>query len=207
MKITLIPSKLLIKKANIPVALSIDVDTYRDILSALINLFPNMATILDIRKKRNNIAILDNGRLIRDFELDFSPRSDTLHIVPLISGGLATGFDSLGNLSLFYGSSSAISNQAVALSGLNKRILESSLYGQSQTAFDTAARASNRASGLQEGTDDPTTGFGSLALTSAAGQNIPLNFGLVRTSGAVISSYIKHIQRGNIDTVKVTDYI
>jgi predicted phage tail protein len=207
MNITLRFSKLLANTISVPNTVALNVDSYKDIISALVNLFPQLSSMISTSKKKNCLVLLDGDKLVRNSEFDFKPRSNTIYIVPTVSGGLTSGFDSLGNLSLFYGSSSAMSNQAVALTGLNRRILESSLYGQSQTAFDIALRASNRASGLSENTDDPTTGFGSLSLTTAAGQNIALNFGLVRTSGAVISSYIKHIQRGNIDTVKVTDYI
>ena len=42
---------------------------------------------------------------------------------------------------------------------------------------------------------------------AAQGQAIPLHFGLVRTSGAVISQQVKHIQRGGIDRVRVADYL
>lgn len=207
MKVTLIFSNLLRKKLDLPELVELDISSYRDIVSACSNIFPSLKSYIATLKNKNTLSIVDGTNVIKSFELDFKPKSNRIILIPTVVGGLASGFDSLGNLSIFYGSSSAISNQAVALTGLNKRILESSLFGQSQTAFDTAARASNRTSGLNENTDDPTTGFGSLSLTNAIGQNIPLNFGLVRTSGAVINTYIKHIQRGNIDNVKVSDYL
>jgi predicted phage tail protein len=179
--------------------LTLDINTYRDIVSALVNLMP------DIRNRQ--IVLVDGDSIIYKDKLEFSPKTDTIHVVPLIAGGLSSSFDSLGNLTMFYGSGTVIGNQELALTGLDRRIIESSLYGKAQTAFDIAQRASDRESGITEGTDDPTTGFGTLTITSVKGQHIPLHFGLVRTSGALINQNVRHIQRGNVDNVKVSQYI
>lgn len=191
MKVTVQLSKLF----NYPVeAISIEVDKYRDVFSAVYNLLGSSEDI---------VALIDNGNIVWPELLDFAPKSNILYLTPTIGGS----FDSLGNMSIFYGSSTALSTQELALTGLNKRILESSLYGQAQTAFDTVQRANDRAKGIVENTDDPTTGFGSLTLTSLAGKQVPLHFGLVKTSGAVINQVIKHIQRGGVDSVRVIDYV
>lgn len=178
----------------------LEADTYAEVVSAMKNLFaPTLVAF-------KHISIIDGSRLITKEQLQFPIRSTSLHILPLIAGG-STGFDSLGNLNILYGSSSTISNQAVALTGLAKRITESSLFGQGQTAFDVAQRKLNRADGALENIDDPTTGFGSLGSTSGVGLSVPLHFGMVRTSGAIINNYVKHIQRGGLDNIRVIDYI
>jgi hypothetical protein len=179
--------------------LMLEVDTYRDIVSALVNLLPIIGSL--------KVILLDGDTIIFKDKLEFKPKSDTIHIVPMISGGVSSSFDSLGNLTMFYGSSTIIGNQELAVTGLDRRIIDSSLYGKSKTAFDTAQRASDRESGITEGTDDPTTGFGTLTITSVKGQHIPLHFGLVRTSGALINQNVRHIQRGSVDNVKVSQYV
>jgi hypothetical protein len=178
----------------------IDAATYEDIISAIKALFPS------VLKQFKNLFIVDNGRLITSDILKFAIKSSSVFIGPMISGSNAS-MDSLGNLRIFYGTSSSLSNQAVALTGLAKRVTESSLFGQGKTAFDTAQRKSARADGTLEGNEDPTTGFGSISSTSGIGLPVPLHFGMVRTSGAVINNFIKHIQRGGIDNIRVADYI
>lgn len=195
MKVTLILNKIF-NNDNI----ILEADTYRDIVSALLNIFPSTLAF-------KKISIIDGDRLVTSQLLDFSPKNSVIHIQPQICGGLNSGFDSLGNLFQFYGTTTAVSTEAMALTGLNKRILDSSLFGKSQTAFDVSQRASNRDTNVKEDTNDPTTGFGSLNVTSIKGQQVPLHFGLVRTSGAIINQYIKHIQRGGIDKVSVVDYV
>jgi hypothetical protein len=177
-----------------------EAETYEDVISAIKALFPRI--IVDFK----NIFMLVEGRLVTTDILKFTVRSDKIVIGPMIMGG-ASSMDSLGNLRILYGTSSTLSNQAVALTGLAKRVTESSLFGKGQTAFDTAQRRTNRADGILEGNEDPTTGFGSIASTSGTGLPVPLHFGMVRTSGAIINTFIKHIQRGGIDNIRVVDYI
>jgi predicted phage tail protein len=206
MKVTVNFSKTLQKYTNCN-EITIDVFSYRDILSACVNLLPLFKQHLFSSNLHSQLTLVDSDRYIRDFELDFKPRSENIYLIPTISGGVATGFDSLGNLNVFYGSSSPVSNQAIALRGIDKRIRDSVLFGKASTAFDVAQRKVNRENGVLENSEDPSKGFGSLATMDAAGKAIPLHFGMVRTSGVLISQYIKHIQRGGIDTVRVADYI
>lgn len=195
MKITL---TIMLPTTNSKNTITVDVDTYEDVVSFLKNQYSYIVS------KLNNIFIIDSGRIITSDMLKFKVRGD-IAVGPMISGGI--GFDSLGNLNVFYGSSSTLSNQSVALTGLAKRVTESSLFGQGQTAFDIAQRRTNRANGSLENIEDPTTGFGSIASTSGFGLPVALHFGMVRTSGAVINTYIKHIQRGGIDNIRVVDYL
>jgi len=180
---------------------TIDVSSYRDIVSALINLFPHK------NLSSEKLIFIDDERIVTKELLDFAPKADIIQVVPMISGGLDSSFDSLGNLTQFYGTNTILSSEEIAISGLSKRILDSSLFGKVQTAFDISLRAANREKGVKEDTNDPTTGFGSLSLTSIKGQAIPLHFGLVRVSGSVINQYVKHIQRGGIDKVNIDDYV
>jgi hypothetical protein len=178
--------------------ITLEVHTYEDVVSFIKNQYTHIIS------KIKNIFIIDSGKIITSDMLKFKVRGD-ITIGPMISGGV--GFDSLGNLNVFYGTSSTISNQAVALTGLAKRVTESSLFGQGQTAFDIAQRRTNRANGSLENIEDPTTGFGSIASTSGFGLPVALHFGMVRTSGAVINTYVKHIQRGGLDNIRVVDYL
>lgn len=198
MKVTVLFSKAFEKAIEVP-SIELTAETYRDIVSAIINLLPSV--------KLENIFMICGDKLISRNELDFKIKHQNVFIAPGIFGGNVTGFDSLGNLTQFYGTSTAIGNQEMALTGITRRIVESSLFGKSKTAYDTAQRAANREAGLQENVDDPSTGFGSLNLTSINGQNVPLIFGRVRTAGVVIGQNVKHIQRGGIDNIKVQDYI
>lgn len=199
MQVTLhLPSSLKIARD-----ITVDVNSYQDVVSAVVNLLPDIKQRL---KQKSLFFIVDGDKLITKAYLQFKPKSKDLHVIESVFGGL-NGFDSLGNLNIFYGSSNAISNQTIPLTGLAKRITESSLFGQSQTAFDAIQRQKNRSDGLLENIDDPTSGFGSIASISAFGTPVPFHFGMVRTSGAVISSYVKHIQRGGIDNIRVSDYV
>lgn len=206
MKITVLFSRILQKIVNLE-SIEIDVSSYRDVLSACVNLLPQFRQHFIDKRLYSQITLVDGDRYVRDFELDFKPRTPGIHLIPTISGGISTAFDSLGNLSVFYGASLPVSNQEMPLKGIDRRIRDSVLYGKASIAFDIAQRRTNRENGTLDNSEDPTRGFGALASMNAIGASIPLHFGMVRTSGAIISQYIKHIQRGGIDTVRVADYI
>jgi len=206
MKVTVHFSKML-SFITINEPIEITVDSYRDIISACLNLFPKFRESYFKLKLDKQLIILDGTKIISIYELDFSPKSSNIYIVPTVSGGINSTFDSLGNLSVFYGEGLSYSNQVLDYSMLSRRILDSSLFGKADTAFDISQRKNNRETGELDNIEDPTTGFGSLGTMSAKGQSIPIHFGLVRTSGVLINQYIKHIQRGGIDTVKVSDYL
>jgi predicted phage tail protein len=206
MKITVHFSKILdIKETKEPI--EINVDSYRDIVSACLNLLPSFRNMYSNLNLDKQLTIIDNNKIIRTTELDFPPKSSEVYIVPTVSGGINSAFDSLGNLSVFYGEGMSFSNQILDYNMLSRRILDSSLFGKAQTAFDISQRKNNRDSGELDNIEDPTTGFGSLGTMAAKGQSIPIHFGLVRTSGVLINQYLKHIQRGGVDTVKVSDYL
>ena len=203
MRVTVLFSKVLANKIGLS-TIDIDISTYRDVLEACQNLIPSIKKVI---RKRTIISLVCGERVIQPYELDFKISATEVMLVPTVAGGISSSFDSLGNLNIFYGTNKAYSNEQQALSGINRRIVDSSLFGQSQTAFDIIQRRNNRADGTLEGNGDPSTGFGALNISSIYGQSIPLHFGLVRTSGSVINSYIKHVQRGEADTVKVSDYV
>jgi len=206
MKVTVAFSRILQKLIQVE-CIEIDVTSYRDVISACVNLLPRFRGIFLSKRLYSQLTLVDGDRYVRDFELDFSPRSNYIHMIPTISGGISTAFDSLGNLSVFYGASLPVSNQEMPLKGIDRRIRDSVLYGKASIAFDVAQRRTNRENGTLDNSEDPTRGFGSLGSMNAIGTNIPLHFGMVRTSGAVINQYIKHIQRGGIDNIRVADYI
>lgn len=174
---------------------AIDVATYEDVVSFVKSQYSHVVSEL------KNIFIVDSGKIITSDILKFRVKGD-ITIVPMISGG--TGFDSLGNLNVLYGASSTISNQAITLTGLAKRVTESSLFGQRQTALDISQRRSTNFDGTK---GDPTIGFGSITSTSGLGLPVSLHFGMVRTSGAVINTYVKHVQRGGFDVIIVEEYL
>lgn len=184
---------------------SIDIvaDCYRDITSACSAMLPKFNAML---KDKKPIAMVCNDRLVSKQQLDFKISNSEVTIVPVVCGG-ASSFDSLGNLNIFYGANKIYDSESMLLTGIDRRIADSALFGKSSTAFDMAQRKQNREDGTLEGNEDPTTGFGALTLSSIYGQPVPLHFGLVRTSGIVLNSYIKHIQRGKVDNVRVSDYV
>jgi hypothetical protein len=206
MKVTVHFSRLLSKKINTE-SIYIDVSSYRDIVSACLNLLPSFKELYKSLKLDKQLTIVDGGKLIEQYQLDFKPKNVDIYLVPTVSGGIASAFDSLGNLSVFYGEGSTFSNQILDYSIMSRRIRDSSLFGKADTAFDISQRKANRDSGSLDNVNDPTTGFGSLGTMVAKGQSLPMHFGMVRTSGALINQYIKHIQRGGVDTVKVSDYV
>lgn len=206
MKITVKFCKLLSHKININ-SIELDVNSYRDIISACLNLLPAFSEAYYALKLNKQLTIVDGSRIVSSNELDFKPKSETIHLVPTVSGGISSVFDSLGNLSVFYGQGLTYSNELLDYSIMARRIRDSSLFGKAETAFDIAQRKTNRETGELDNTEDPTTGFGSLGTMVAKGQSVPIHFGLVRTSGVLINQYIKHIQRGGVDTIKVSDYI
>jgi predicted phage tail protein len=206
MKVTVIFSKLLRDKINLQ-QLDIDIESYREIISACINIVPNFKNIYLSLKLDKQLTIVDSNKIINKNELDFIPKSDKIYLVPTVSGGISSAFDSLGNLSAFYGQGLTYSNELLDYSIMARRIRDSSLFGKAETAFDVSQRKANRDSGELDNVEDPTTGFGSLGTMSAKGQSIPLHFGLVRTSGVLINQYVKHIQRGGVDTIRVSDYL
>jgi molybdopterin converting factor small subunit len=203
MRVTVLFSKVLTDKIGLS-SIDVDISTYRDVLEACQNLLPSIKKVI---RKRTVLSLVCNDKIIQPYELDFKISSTKVTLVPTVAGGISSSFDSLGNLNIFYGANKAYSTEQQTLSGINRRIVDSSLFGQSQTAFDIIQRKNSRADGTLEGNGDPTTGFGALNITSIYGQSIPLHFGLVRTSGSVINSYVKHVQRGEADTVRVSDYV
>ena len=205
-KITVHFSKLLSDRVGLS-KICIDVYCYRDIISACLNLLPAFKSAYVSLNLSKQLTLIDNNKIIDAYQLDFIPRSCDVYLVPTVSGGISSIFDSLGNLSAFYGEGLTYSNQLLDYSVMARRIRDSSLFGKAETAFDVAQRKSNRDSGALDNVEDPTTGFGSLGTMVAKGQSIPMHFGLVRTSGVLINQHIKHIQRGGVDTVKVSDYV
>lgn len=203
MKVTVQFTKSLIKKLQLD-CLTVEAESYRDIIEACKVLVPGLKNLLN---SRILLSLVCEDKAITCSELDFKISSSQVFIVPAVCGGATTSFDSLGNLNIFYGASKAFSSEEMLITGFNRRVIDSSLFGQAQTAFDISQRKTLREDGVLEGSEDPTTGFGSLNITSAYGQPIPLHFGLVRVSGAVINSYVKHIQRGSTDSVRVSDYV
>ena len=206
MKVTVHFSNLLRQFTDVT-CIEVTVSSYRDVLSACLNLLPRFREHFYSQKLHKTLMLLDSDKYVRSFELDFKPKTNKIWLIPTVSGGVSSSFDSLGNLSVFYGASSPISTQEVALRGIDKRIRDSALFGKASTAFDIAQRKTNRDIGVLDNSEDPTKGFGSIAPMSASGQNVPLHFGLVRTSGVIINQYIKHIERGGVDAIRVADYI
>lgn len=206
MRVTVKFSKLLIPFTDVE-SFEAEVYSYREVLSACFNLLPKLKAHFKSLKLSNQLVLLDSDKTVQKYELDFKPTSTLLYVVPTVSGSQTSTFDSLGNLNLFYGPSGAVSSTTAELTGLHRRIKDSSLYGKAQVAFDIAQRKINRDSGVLDNAEDPTRGFGSLATMAPIGSSIPIHFGMVRTSGALISQYVKHIQRGGIDNIKVADYL
>lgn len=191
MKHTIIFSSLFLPVTTID-KIEVVAETYHDIFSAIYNLVPAL-------RVEDSVALLDNDRIITLKDVNRHPKRDTIIYVPTFTGGSVS--DVFGNLEMFYGNSTAFSSNEVYLSGITRRILDSSLSGKAKTAYDIAQRTLNRNSGKTDGNQDPSTGFGSLNHTSLVGQAIPLIYGRVRTSGAIINQFSRNIQNDYTDTI------
>lgn len=186
-------SKLLNEIIDIE-TLEIEVSTYYDIISALYNMIPTLSKL-----KNEKLALIDGDIFITLNDLNRVPKNKEIFLVPTFGG--SSTIDSFGNLEMFYGTNTAMSANEVYMNGINKRILDSSLFGQAKTAYDIAQRTYNRNSGKTDGNNDPSTGFGSLTHTSLVGQAIPLTYGMVRTSGAIINQFTRNIQNDLTETI------
>jgi hypothetical protein len=142
---------------NIKESIEITVDSYRDVISACLNLLPGFRNSYFSLNLHKQLTIVDNSKVISTYELDFSPRSSDLYIVPTVSGGINSTFDSLGNLSVFYGEGLSYSNQVLDYNMLSRRILDSSLFGKADTAFDISQRKNNREIFFVNGNNTNTT--------------------------------------------------
>lgn len=169
-------------------------ESYHDIISALYNLVPQLLNL-----NTEKLALIDGDTFVTINDLYRKPKNKEIILVPSFGG--ASNIDLFGNLEMFYGNNLAMSSNEVYTVGLNKRILDSSLFGKATTAYDIAQRQLNRKLGKTDGNQDPSTGFGSLTHTSLVGQAIPLTYGMVRTSGAIVNQFSRNIQNDFTSTI------
>ena len=205
MKITLTISKLL-KKYFSEETLELEVDTYRDIISACLNMFFSFKNQVYVDNKYELFSLVNGDRVITQDQLDFKVSSEQVYLVPTIQG-YSSIFYSQNNLDIFYGGSVGPSNEEIESSTLTRRIQDSALFGKNKTMFDITLRDAQNDAGLLEKVPDTTTSFGPLKLNSSSGQTVPISFGHVRISGTVINSYIKRISRVGTDTISVQKYV
>lgn len=183
----------------------VDVSTYEDILSSCINLFPSFSEFINNISSIDFIQLIDGDSIIDKFKLKFPVKSSEIYLVPTVKGGIKV--DELNNLVVFYGGDLTATNQEINVTSFQSRVQDSFLFGKATTAFDTIYRKQQGNENTNRGSSDPSTGFGALSLSSAAGTPVPLVFGMHRVPGTIINSYIKHILRLNSDVVRVTDYV
>jgi hypothetical protein len=172
---------------------------YSDVVSCLLNQFPLFANFyrsIESKSKFQDIAMIEDRRVINTSLYSKKLTKDTeIFLVPLIFGNQMSYSDYYSELSSsfiypLFGLSTA-SYESSDLEGLDKRILDSSLFGNAEQIYDVDVRKNNDS-------------FGVLKITNNANLPVPIIYGMTRASGTVINTYIKNY-RADPDIFRVKD--
>lgn len=194
-------NKQLQKLCNNTSEFSISIEDYYDVFSALNNYFPKLKEYLTINKGVfQDIAIVHNGKVIKGNNLKAQVNDPSpIYIVPLIFGSQQSyDFTDLykdikaSSIYPLFGLSTAVSEQS-DFEGLDRRIVESSLFRNAERVYDVGLRKNNDI-------------FSSLKLNTNANLPVGLIYGMTRVSGTVINSYVKNY-RCDPDIFRVKDVI
>lgn len=172
---------------------------YNDIISCLLNQFPSFSKFcnsVDSKSKFQDVCIIENRRPINTAMYSKKLSKDTeIFLVPLIFGNQMSYSDYYSELSSsfiypLFGLSTS-SYETSDFEGLNKRIVDSSLFGNAEQIYDVNIRTQNDS-------------FGALRITNNANLPVPIIYGMTRASGTIINTYIKSY-RSDPDIFRVKD--
>ncbi len=190
-------------------SIEIQANDYNDVLSFCKNQFPKLNKIITQQLKgssHQDILILTKDRIIRTEEFFMPINYKELTLVPVFWGSLTEQEARLlerndiakeallragGIGGVFFGLG-RITSDSLEFSGLERRIRDSSLYGKFETLLDIDSRFNTRA-------------FEGLAFTRDSNSVVPLHYGMTRVSGQILNAYIKNLQRGEQDNIRVDD--
>ena len=208
-----------------------DFNNYHDVLFYLQSMHGKFYTYIKQQSQNSDesFAFLDknlNVVPVESYHILRIKEGDTVHLAPLIVGGggkrgsflllVAFAFAAPAIIGALSGSSAALSSSAVSqgttsfFSGVNTAFakmpalarsfignialsLVTSIFAKKPKKMDTDQ--STRQNGM----------FGNLTNTMESGTPIPLQYGLVRVAGQMLSGYIDSDQHGKTDVVKVED--
>lgn len=205
MRITVQISKSLQKFIPVPVT-SLEVTDYRDIFNFFKAQYPDFKQFISKNKsssdKYQDVCLIQDEKVVDARKLTMPIRSpNDIFLGPVIFGAAPTYgtnssdyYNDLKNSFLYplFGLSTA-SYEAMDLEGLNRRVVDSSLFGRAENIYDVPFR---------EGNDI----FKGLKVTNTANLPVPLVYGQSRVAGNNINTYIKSY-RTNPDFFKVSDVV
>jgi len=172
---------------------------YSDIISCLLNQFPyfyKFYTSIDSKSKFQDICLIEDRRPINSSLYSKKLTKDTeVFLAPLIFGNQMSYSEYYSELSSsfiypLFGLSTA-SYETSDFEGLNKRIIDSSLFGNAEQIYDVNIRTQNDS-------------FGALRINNNANLPVPIIYGMTRASGTIINTYIKSY-RADPDIFSVKD--
>lgn len=205
MKITVNVSKSLQKFIPIP-TVTLEIVDYRDIFNFFKAQYPEFKKFVSKNKSTDttyqDVCLIHNRKVIDANQLDMPVRSkNNVFLGPIIFGAAPTYGTSSSNyynelkssfLYPLFGLSTA-GYEAMDLEGLNRRVVDSSLFGRAESIYDVPFR---------EGNDI----FKGLKITNTANLPVPLVYGQSRVAGNNINTYVKSY-RTNPDFFKVSDLL
>jgi len=189
--------------------IEIQANDYNDVLSFCKNQFPELATVINKQlknSKHQDVMILVSNKIIRAEEFFMPINYKELTLVPIFWGSLTQAEARIlerndvakeallkagGIGGIFFGLG-RITSDTLEFSGLERRVRDSSLYGKFETLLDLDSRYNTRA-------------FDSLAYTKDSNTIVPLHYGMVRVAGQILNAYVKNLQRGDQDNIRVDD--
>lgn len=182
-------------------SLEIDVSDYWDIYSALVNMFPAFKNLLNSMENKNHkfqdVVFVEKSNIIdvSKFKIPFRKPSE-VYLAPVLFG--AYDFKDLYTdvkksfLFPLLGLSTA-GSESMDMEGLDKRIIESSIFRNQDRLYATGIRRQNDI-------------FEGLKVNVNAGLPIALIYGMHQVSGTAINTYIKNY-RCDPDIFRVQDVV
>ncbi len=219
MKITLEFHRSLLKYTDGVKTHTITCDDFSSLVSGISHLFPNLGNY--IKRVRSaelleNLCLLDkNKKLIRSevYEFNtFKENHSTLFIVPMMAGagGKKGSFLQIAiGVALIAASFAFPQLAAFELMGttLGKMMLSTGinmvLGGIMGLMTETPKPPEKQISDNQERIDNNM--FSGLQNTTSSQNNVPVNYGAPRVSGQLVSGFVKSLNHGKGDLIKVSE--
>jgi len=207
--------------------ISIDVNTYYDLVKASIDLFEGLYKLFKQINLYHNaeLALIVDGKLLSLDNLFLPAKGKIIKLVPLIKGsgriGMIVAAVAIVALTIYTGGialtptlsvvgSSAGSIGAATITGTTITVttfgqlalgIAASLFLAAIQPPPKPPRISSSTGGFRRDNDI----FNGLANTTNSQIPVPLNYGEMRVSGQLLSGFIKTIDHGKNDIVKVVD--
>jgi len=184
--------------------ISLDAIDYFDIYSALKNMFPKFEKLLNTLKnastKFQDVVFINDSKVIDVTKFKLSVKENSkISLTPVFFGAsesynFSNLYEDIKSSYMYplFGLSTA-STDSSDFEGLDKRILDSSLFGRAEQVYAAGTRKNNDT-------------FGELQINTNANLPIGLHYGMVRVAGTLINNYTKSY-RCDPDVFRVKDVI